>query len=169
MDTDTEAMLDSDRTEDSTGLKPISAIELLQTDHREIEGLFQAYERISAEHASDEEKQILAEQICTLLTVHTMIEEEMFYPAARQALKEQGLLDEAEVEHACAKELTSQIESMHPSNRLFDAKLQILGAYVAHHVSEEEQALFPLIEQCGLDLEQLGQRMNLRKEDLLEA
>jgi len=139
------------------------AIELLTQDHKEVKKLFKAYEKLVKDEAEGSEKQELANQICTMLVVHTTIEEEIFYPAAREALPEQDLLDEAVVEHASAKSLIEQIQSMSPEDELYDAKVTVLGEYIDHHVKEEEAELFPQVKKAKLDLEQLGEEMAERK------
>ena len=143
------------------------AVNLLTQDHKEVKKLFKAYEKLVKEEAEGSEKQALALQICTMLTVHAAIEEEIFYPAAREALEEQDLLDEAEVEHACAKELIAQIQSMEPEDDLFDAKVTVLGEYIEHHVKEEESEMFPKVKKAKLDLDQLGDELSTRKEELM--
>ena len=86
----------------------------------------------------------MAEQICQMLTVHATIEEELFYPAAREALGEDAdLVDEADIEHASAKELIAQIEGSSPEDDHFDARVKVLGEYIDHHVKEEEGEMFP--------------------------
>src|SRR5213079_2928584 len=116
----------------------------------------------------EDEKQALAERICALLTAHATIEEEIFYPAAREALDEQNLLDEAEVEHATAKDLIEQIQSMDPTDELYDAKVKVLGEYVNHHVQEEEGELFPKCMSSEMDLDQLGEAISARKVELMD-
>ena len=88
-------------------------------------------------------------EICVTLTVHATIEEELFYPAAREAEVETDLLDEAEVEHASAKDLIAQIEGMGPDDELYDAKVTVLGEYIDHHVKEEEGEMFPKCRKAG--------------------
>jgi hemerythrin superfamily protein len=143
------------------------AISLLIEDHKQVRALFKDYEKLQKDDAEDEQKQELAEQICALLTVHTMIEEEIFYPAVREVLEEQDLLDEAEVEHASAKDLISQIQEMEPDEDLYDAKVTVLGEYVEHHVKEEESEMFPKVKKAELDLNELGQQLLERKQELL--
>lgn len=143
------------------------AIQLLTADHKEVKKLFKAYEKLVKSEADGSEKQALAEQICTMLTAHATIEEEIFYPAARAALEEQDLLDEAEVEHASAKELIAQIQSMSPDEDLYDAKVTVLGEYIDHHVQEEEGEMFPKVKKAKLDLDGLGDELAARKEELL--
>jgi hemerythrin superfamily protein len=102
-----------------------------------------------------------------MLTVHATVEEEIFYPAAREIVEEQDLLDEAEVEHASAKDLIAQIQDMQPEEDLFDAKVKVLGEYIAHHVKEEEKELFPKVRRSKLDLHALGAEMLARKQELM--
>ena len=105
--------------------------------------LFKQYEKLADAEADGEERQALAEQICAMLTVHATVEEEIFYPAAREAEVDSDLLDEAEVEHASAKDLIAQIQEMAPDDELYDAKVKVLGEYIDHHVQEEEGEMFP--------------------------
>lgn len=139
-----------------------NAIDLLEADHREVEGLFKKFEGASG----DAEKRALAIGICTALKVHARLEEDLFYPAAAEAV-EADLLQEAQVEHASAKDLISQIEMGAPGEALFDARVKVLSEYVAHHVEEEEGELFPRCRKGGLDLDALGRRMAFRKQELL--
>ncbi len=146
--------------------KPQDAITLLTSDHKKVQKLFKEYEKL-VKQDSDEGKSELAQQICAELSVHAQIEEELLYPAAREVLEEKDLLDEAEVEHASAKELIAQIESMHAGDELFDAKVTVLGEYVNHHVKEEQGEMFPKLKKSDLDLEALGEEMKQRKTELI--
>jgi len=143
------------------------AIKLLTADHKEVQALFQEYKKLAAKVASVEERQALAEQICMLLTVHATIEEEIFYPAAREAEVDSDLLDEAEVEHASAKGLISQIRDMAPGDELYDAKVTVLGEYIDHHVKEEQDEIFPKCRKSSMDLKALGGELAARKEGLM--
>jgi hemerythrin superfamily protein len=145
---------------------PIDAIALLTTDHKEVKKLFKSYAALVDAETETAKKQALALQICATLTVHATIEEEVFYPAAREGLDEQDLLDEAEVEHASAKDLIAQIEGMEPDDDLYDAKVKVLGEYIDHHVKEEEEELFPKVKRAKLDLEALGGELDARKQEL---
>ena len=145
--------------------RPQDAIALLKADHREVKAMFQDYEKTEADQA----KQELAQRICTALTVHAQIEEEIFYPAAYEALEDDDLLDEAEVEHASAKELIAQIQGSSPDEPLYDAKVKVLGEYIDHHVQEEEKELFPECRESDMDLKGLGEQLRNRKEELLSA
>jgi hypothetical protein len=149
----------SDATPDAT--------RLLADDHREVHALFEKYRKLAEGGASGEERRPLAEEICTLLTVHAALEEEIFYPAARAAAVDAGMLDEAEVEHASAKDLIAQIRDMEPEAPLYDAKVKVLGEYIDHHVREEEQELFPTCRASTMDLNDLGIRIAARKDELM--
>lgn len=108
------------------------------------------------------------EQVCNELKVHAQIEEEIFYPAVRDAIEDDDLLDEAEVEHAGAKDLITQLESMQPGDDLYDAKVTVLGEQIEHHVKEEESEMFPKAKKSKVDVASLGVEMQARKMLLLE-
>jgi hemerythrin superfamily protein len=150
-----------------TGTTP-NAINLLMDDHKAVKALFKDYEKLAKDEADGEEKQALAQQICMMLTTHTQLEEEMFYPAAREALGEEeaDLVDEALVEHDSAKQLIEQIEGASPEDELYDAKVQVLGEYVRHHIKEEEEEMFPKLKKTELDLRVLGEAMAEQKQAL---
>jgi hemerythrin superfamily protein len=143
------------------------AIALLTQDHADVRSLFAEYDELATDQAEGEERQALAEQICAMLTAHATIEEEIFYPAARDAGVEADLLDEAEVEHASAKDLIAQIRAMSPDDDLYDAKVRVLGEYVDHHVDEEEGEIFPACRKAKMDLGGLGATLAERKSELL--
>ena len=143
------------------------AIALLARDHADVRNLFAEYDELATDQAEDEERQALAEQICALLTAHATIEEEIFYPAASEAGIEGNLLDVAEVEHAAAKDLIAQIRAMSPDDELYDAKVKVLGEYIAHHVDEEEGEIFPRCREAKMDLAGLGATLAERKSELL--
>jgi hemerythrin superfamily protein len=143
------------------------ALRLLKADHDEVATMFEEYE----DSDDDGEKEELAQRICAALTVHTQIEEEIFYPAARDILEgdELELVNEADVEHATVKELVSQIEASDVTDDHFDATIKVLGEYVKHHVREEESELFPRLEARELDREMVGNALVARKAELLLA
>ena len=143
------------------------AIKLLTQDHKDVDALFKRYDKLCESGGSSAQRAELARQICAMLTMHTTIEEEIFYPAARAALKEQDLLDEAEVEHASAKDLIEQIESASPDSELYDAKVKVLGEYVRHHVKEEQDEMFPKVRRSQLDLVLVGEALASRKQELM--
>jgi hemerythrin superfamily protein len=147
--------------------KKPNAITLLKQDHDEVSALFDKYEK-QKEKMSADQKQALALKICRMLTVHAQIEEEIFYPAAREQVEDaEELLDEAKVEHQSAKDLISQIEGMEPDDELFDAKVKVLGEYIKHHVKEEQNELFPECRKSEMDLAAVGEQLEARKAELM--
>jgi hemerythrin-like domain-containing protein len=141
------------------------AISLLKEDHQEVKQLFTRFERANGES----EKERLAEKICNELKLHTRLEEEMFYPAVREAISDADLVNEAEIEHASAKDLINQIEATSPSDERYDALVTVLAEYVRHHIKEEEGEMFPKVRRSGLDLAQLGERLRERKREEQKA
>lgn len=140
------------------------AISLLKKDHREVAAIFDEYEQLE----KDAEKLALFNKIALALKVHTAIEEEIFYPEERGDV-EDDLMDEAYVEHDGAKKLIAEIEAMKPSEQFYDAKVKVLGEYIAHHVKEEEQpgGMFSQAKKGDEDLDAMGERMAARKEELM--
>jgi hemerythrin superfamily protein len=147
-----------------TGRRDPLAIKLLKADHRQVEEWFDEYEQLEDEG----EKLELFQKIALALTVHTQIEEEIFYPEARGEV-EDDLLDEAYVEHQGVKDLIAQIEAMKPSEDLYDAKVKVLGEYIKHHVKEEEQpgGMFAQAKKGDEDLDAMGKRLQARKQELM--
>jgi hemerythrin superfamily protein len=146
--------------------KAADAIALLKQDHRAVEALFQEFEK-----SEDSELGPIATRVCQMLTVHAQIEEEILYPAAKDAFEEEEdeeLVNEATVEHASAKELIAKIEEMSEDDELFKATVTVLSEYIKHHVKEEEQELFPKLKDAGADLEELGAQLQARKQELME-
>lgn len=139
------------------------AVKFLKQDHRAVAHALEEFES-----AKREDKQAIARSICKMLTVHAQIEEELLYPAARDALRpeDEHLVAEAGVEHASLKELIGQIEDREEVDEQYEAKVCVLGEYVKHHVTEEEHELFPRLERSSLDLEALGERLEERKREL---
>lgn len=148
--------------------KPKDALALLTADHNEARAMFKQYQDLGDRAYATKKK--LATDVCNALTVHAQIEEEIFYPALRTQGKEfQDLLDEAEVEHAGAKELIAQIEGMDPEDDLYDAKVKVLGEQIDHHATEEEDEMFPKCRKTKLDLVALGEELLARKEELMAS
>ena len=143
------------------------AVQLLTSDHAEVSALFKKYEKLAEAKAAPSDRQAHAEQICTLLTVHATIEEEIFYPAARAAGVEDSLMDEADVEHAAAKDLIAQIRAMSPDEDHYDAKVKVLGEQIEHHVEEEQDEMFPKCRAAGMDMAALGKALAARKDELI--
>ena len=154
-------------TKSSSGPATQDAFALLKADHKTVKALFKEFEDIS-DDGDDEQKSDLVHHICNELTVHAQVEEELFYPAVREAIAAADLLDEAEVEHATAKDLIAQLETMEPGDDLYDAKVTVLSEYIDHHVKEEEEEMFPKAQKSELDANALGQEMMARKQELKE-
>ena len=147
------------------------ACSLLDADHRSVKKMFKEYEELtkSRSASADQKKRDLAREICVALTVHAQIEEEIFYPALREAIKETDLLDEAEVEHASAKDLIAQIQEAVGIDDKFDARVMVLGEYIDHHVKEERNEIFVKARAArGLDLMAMREQLAARKEELME-
>jgi hemerythrin superfamily protein len=146
------------------------ACDLLDADHKKVQKMFKDYEELTNSRARSAagKKMELARQICMELTVHTQIEEEIFYPACREAIKDTDLLDEATVEHQSAKELIGQLEQAGEADDMFDAKVKVLGEYVNHHIKEERSELFPKARAARkLDLVAMRDELETRKEELM--
>lgn len=146
--------------------KYADAIALLKADHRTVEELFEQYESASA----SSKKSAIAQQICIELKIHTLIEEEIFYPAFRGKI-EDDTLDEAYVEHDGAKVLVNDIEAGSPDDAFYDAKVKVLSEEIKHHVHEEEMRGEGMFAQCrdtDVDLVALRDQMLARKEQLME-
>lgn len=146
--------------------KAPDALELLKEDHQTVQRLFKDFEKIQ-ENGSPEEKLNIVLQACSELKVHTEVEEQIFYPAIREAIDEELLLDEAEIEHKSAKDLITQLEGMKSDDPKFDAVFTVLGEYIVHHVEEEEKEMFPKVKKAKLDLAELGERMQELKDNLM--
>jgi hypothetical protein len=150
----------------ATRQKKMDAIALLKADHRKVEDLFEQFEK-----ARDKDrKERLVKQICTELSIHTMIEEEIFYPACTAGVKDEDLLDESYVEHDGAKVLIAELIKSDPGNEFYDAKVSVLSEQIKHHVKEEEkrgEGLFAEAKKAGLDMEALGERLMQRKQELM--
>lgn len=146
--------------------KQLDAIKLLMKDHDEVEAMFKQFFKMKKDGM---QKGDLIEQICEALIVHAEIEEEIFYPACRDELREEGemMLDEADVEHASIKSLVEQLQDADPDDEMTAAKVKVLCEYVTHHVKEEEGKIFPKIKKTALDLDDLGAELMERKQELM--
>ena len=158
-----------ERAEGDEGEGGGDALEMLMEDHRRVEEMFEEFES-SKEDEEGDEKASRVSAICLELTIHATLEEEIFYPAARAALGEEGseVLDEAEVEHESARMLIAQLAEAEAGEDLYDARVKVLGEYVKHHVAEEEGELFPLLRDAEFDSAALAEEMRERKEQLRE-
>ena len=154
----------------TTTRAPADACSLLDADHRNVKKLFKDFEELTGSRSKTaaQKKRDLADRICNELKVHTQIEEEIFYPAVRAAIAQDDLLDEAEVEHASAKELIAQIEDGDESDPKWEAKVTVLGEYIDHHVKEERNELFPKARAAKrLDLVAMRDELQARKDELM--
>ncbi len=149
----------------SSAKKTPDAIALLRADHKLVSDLFAQFEKTR----SGNRKKTLVAQICRELTVHAQIEEEIFYPAVKQALKDKELVPEATVEHASVKDLIAQVRDVEPDGEMFDARVKVMGEFVKHHVKEEQNEMFPKAKGTRLDMQALGEQMAARKAELLAA
>jgi hemerythrin superfamily protein len=146
--------------------QPVNAVTLLKADHKQVKQWFEQFEA----SRSEKKQQQLATQICTALTVHITIEEEIFYPAFLAATKDKDVHHEAIIEHDGAKKLIAEIEASSPSDDYFDSKVHVLSEMIKHHVKEEEQKDGMFDEAKGarkMDLDELGAQMSARKQQLM--
>lgn len=144
------------------------AIALLTEDHQQVKKMFQQFEKLR-EGGNDDAKGELVQKICAALTAHATVEEEIFYPAVREAIDDEDLMDEADVEHASAKELIAQLEAASPGDDHYDAKVTVLGEQIDHHVKEEQDEMFPKARKAKIDLSALGEQIEKRKKELEQS
>jgi hemerythrin superfamily protein len=142
-----------------------TALDVLKTDHAEVSKLFKQFEKFKKSEDSDGMRQT-AQAACKALSIHAQIEEEIFYPALRDAADADDALDEADVEHSHVKELVTQLKESGPEDDLFEARFKVLSEYVQHHVDEEESTIFSTARKADLDLVALGEQLVARKEEL---
>jgi hemerythrin superfamily protein len=143
--------------------KPQEATAMLRADHKKVSGLFDEFEKTR----SSKRKKAIVSEICMELTVHTTIEEEIFYPAVKAALKDHELVPEANVEHGSVKDLIAQVKGVEPDGEIYDARVKVMGEFVKHHVKEEQNEMFPKAKKTKLDMVALGAQMAQRKAELL--
>jgi hemerythrin superfamily protein len=137
------------------------ALRLLKDDHARVQALFGEFEKTE----SAKKKESLASTICDELTLHAQLEEKIFYPAVRQAIEDEDIMNEADVEHASAKELIAKIRACDASDQHFDAMVTVLREAIKHHIKEEEGEMFEQVRGSDLDLEELGERMSAFKRE----
>jgi hemerythrin-like domain-containing protein len=145
------------------------AIAMLANDHRNVRKMFKQFEKMKDQ--DDSARNEIIEKVCQELTIHTKVEEELFYPFARERLEDGDLLDEAEVEHQVAKDLIAQLQQGTGEEAQRDASMTVLGEYVSHHIDEEEKELFPKLTKVkGVkeEMQALGEEMEQRKLDLAD-
>ncbi len=145
--------------------KPQNATALLRADHKLVAGLFSDFDKAT----SKAQKAKIVAQICKELTVHTQIEEEIFYPAFQKALRDHELVPEANVEHGSVKDLIAAVEGVAPGGDEYDARVRVMGEFVKHHVKEEQTEMFPKAKNSKMDLLAIGAQMAARKKVLMAA
>jgi hemerythrin superfamily protein len=153
-----------DTTETQQG--PLDAIDFLQAQHRAVEKLFIAFKKSADDDL--EARAALAQRACEELSIHTMLEEELLYPAAQEALPDSETIDveEAYIEHFLVKTLIAKFETMKAGDKGFDATFKVMSEMVGHHVEEEEEELFPELRKSNCNLRGLGEKMEKRKAEL---
>lgn len=145
--------------------KTNDAITLLEADHKVVDSLFKNYEKAIAK----KDKKEIVTKICKELSIHAQVEEEIFYPQIKAALKDTELVPEATVEHPTLKDLIAQVEGKEPDGDMFDAKIKVMSEYVKHHVQEEEEEMFPKAKKTKLDLAKIGMEIIERKAQLVNG
>lgn len=144
------------------GLVSRDAISILREDHRRVDEMFRQFERLRDTRARGE----LANRICVELLIHAHVEEEIFYPAVREAIDDDDLMDEADIEHATLSALITDIMNLPPDGKGYGARVKVLGDYVRHHVQEEQNRMFSKARQARLDMRKLGEQILETREEL---
>jgi len=150
----------------SAGSAKNRIIDMLKADHKKVKKAFKDFEKLDSQEDA-EGCEALVQQTCAELEVHAELEEQVFYPAAREAMKEDDLIEEAEVEHMTAKVLIQQLKQMSLDDEKFAATFKVLGEYINHHVKEEEGEMFPKARK-EVDTAALGKKLAARKAQLME-
>jgi hemerythrin-like domain-containing protein len=149
-----------------TRSKHAEPIQMLMEDHERVQKAFKEFEKM--DRGDVDACRALIEEVCSDLKLHTTLEEEIFYPAVREAIEDEDIMNEAAVEHESARMLIEQLENMTPDDPNYFATFTVLGEYVKHHVKEEEGEMFPAAEKAKeLDMEGLATQMRSRKEELM--
>ena len=140
-------------------------LKLLKADHDRVKKLFEEFEELKDKKNSNKKKGEIVQQICAELTLHALAEEAVLYPAAREVIDDEDLMDEADVEHAGAKDLIAQLQAMSPEESHYDARVTVLSEYITHHVKEEETEMFPQIEKSDMDRKEIGEDLKQFKDE----
>ena len=143
-------------------------LQMLIEDHKKVKKAFRRFEQLDVED-DPEECGELVETTCAEVLVHATIEEEILYPAAREALRDGDLIDEAEVEHQSAHELLDRLKGMEPGDEKYAALFTVLGEYLKHHIKEEEGEMFPQLMRARLDWEALAGQMRTRRAEMMRS
>lgn len=151
----------------SSGSPKNQILAMLKADHKKVKKAFKDFEKLDAQDDA-ERCQALVEQTCAELEVHAELEEQVFYPAARGAMKEEDLIDEAEVEHMTAKVLIQQLKGMDAEDEKYAATFKVLGEYVNHHIKEEEGEMFKQLTRTGVEWDSVLEQMSAQRVQLLE-
>lgn len=142
------------------------AISVLTKDHERIRRMFMSFEKLTRRNGNDDRKNRLFQQIWMETAIHAQVEDEIFYPALREATDDHDLLDEADIEHASFNEVFEQLESMGVDNEHYDVKVMVLGEYISYHFKAEQDAMFRKIKMAGIDTLVLGGRIVHRRKEL---
>jgi hemerythrin superfamily protein len=142
----------------------VDAIDLLKQDHDKVEKAFMEFEKMDRQNVAACRR--LIGTVCADLKVHTTLEEEVFYPAVREAIADEDLMNEAAVEHETARMLIDQLENMDADDPNYFATFTVLGEYVRHHIKEEQGEMFPAARKAGLDMQAIGEKMQARRQEL---
>ncbi|MET1116973.1 MAG: hemerythrin domain-containing protein [Comamonas sp.] len=139
---------------------------LLDADHKMAQKQFLDYQGLCDDGASPRARQQLALKICEDLSVHTQIEEEIFYPAVQQTIQDDALMEEALSEHAKAKEAIARIRAMEPTDAGYDDTVIQLGMTIMDHVMEEREQIFLKARYSTADLRGMVPELYARKKEL---
>ena len=142
------------------------AIDLLDADHLHVHGLLQSYRDLVRARAGALQRRALAEEICLELTIHAKVEEELFYPAVRDALRDEDMLDGEDAQHGSLRELVGQVLATAPEDELYDGRVAVLADYVGRHVRQEREQVFNRVLASCADLHSLARAIAARKEEL---
>ena len=142
------------------------AVDLLEADHKAVKKMFMGYSALCEDSAPAPAKRLLAQRISQALTVHSQIEEEIFYPQVRQVIGENALMDEALQQHAEAKKIIAQIEAMKETDSGQDAAVKQLGILIDGHVLEEREQIFLQARAAALDLRSMTLPLLKRQQQL---
>ena len=145
----------------------VEAIDMLKQDHDRVQKAFKEFERLAHEDAEACHELVMS--VCEELKIHTTLEEDIFYPAVYDAIDDEEIMNEAAVEHETARMLIEQLENMPEDDPNYHATFKVLCEYVLHHAKEDEDEMFPSAQKADVDLEELGEQIKARKEELTEA